>query len=235
MFKLPNWLCVLLEIVGGWWSLMSGAASIPFAFLALFLPQEYGKVIFAGLAFCSLWILIIRMGWKNFQLMEEIEMQILTTPRPLEIKALPAHRIHQHWFNVEVEIRNVNKTINGARVRLIKIEPPLGTIGGLGEINNIDGIEFDLIGASDGVLHKNQTCRVYLLGVSLHGGLSIQFPHKKVEFQFYYHPKYGYDNKPVDHILTVSASATGIDANIKKFKLKFQTENQRVPFLLEEV
>jgi transposase-like protein len=49
---------LLAQICGGWWSLMSGAISIPFAFLAIFVDMSHPhpKETFAILAFVALWI-----------------------------------------------------------------------------------------------------------------------------------------------------------------------------------
>lgn len=54
------------RLFGGWLGLMSGGLSIPFAFLALFLPAGTAKVSFAILAFCALWVLVIKSGWNNY-------------------------------------------------------------------------------------------------------------------------------------------------------------------------
>lgn len=47
---------------------MSGALSIPFA-LAAFQFEGHERRLFAILAFCALWVLTIRLAWKNYQIM----------------------------------------------------------------------------------------------------------------------------------------------------------------------
>jgi hypothetical protein len=63
-----RWLRVLAQIVGGWWSLMSGAISIPFGFVAL-LTQGRERLLFAVLAYSSLWVVAIRATWANHQIL----------------------------------------------------------------------------------------------------------------------------------------------------------------------
>jgi hypothetical protein len=69
MSKSKNWWRISVSIVGGWWSLMSGAVSIPFAFLAIVLGGKTG-FWFAVLAFVALWVFAIRTAWRNYQLTE---------------------------------------------------------------------------------------------------------------------------------------------------------------------
>ena len=52
-----RWVKELVRPVGEWWA-MSGALSIPFAFLALFNVFS-GRFLFAALAYASLWVLVI--------------------------------------------------------------------------------------------------------------------------------------------------------------------------------
>jgi hypothetical protein len=56
--------------VGGWWSLMSGAMSIPFAFLALIFGGK-SAVWFALLAVAASWVMIVRMAYANYKKMEK--------------------------------------------------------------------------------------------------------------------------------------------------------------------
>lgn len=58
---------LLVSTCGGWWSIMSGALSIPFAFVALFV-QGRERTIFAVLGFCALWIFALRLAWKNYEI-----------------------------------------------------------------------------------------------------------------------------------------------------------------------
>jgi hypothetical protein len=56
---------LLKAICGGWWSLMSGAISIPLAFLAVIFGGKAG-FWFGVLAFVALWVLAIRLAWRNY-------------------------------------------------------------------------------------------------------------------------------------------------------------------------
>jgi hypothetical protein len=56
-FTLPQWLKSCIDTVGKWWGIMSGALSIPFALLALFNVPP--RLLFAALAYISLWALVI--------------------------------------------------------------------------------------------------------------------------------------------------------------------------------
>jgi hypothetical protein len=68
-YKILNSAKFLASVCGGWWSAMSGATSIPFAFIALFLRGNERK-LFTLLAFCALWVFAIRVAWKNYHSME---------------------------------------------------------------------------------------------------------------------------------------------------------------------
>jgi hypothetical protein len=51
---------------------MSGAISIPFAAAAIFIGgSHHERRWFTALAFIALWICVLRMGWKNCQLLEK--------------------------------------------------------------------------------------------------------------------------------------------------------------------
>ncbi len=55
----------IASIFGGWWGLMSGALSIPFALAALIF-HGHERIIFALLAFFTLWICVLIMACKNY-------------------------------------------------------------------------------------------------------------------------------------------------------------------------
>jgi hypothetical protein len=135
-------------------------------------------------------------------------------------------------FAAEVEVHNDNQSVSGVKLRLTKIEPPFDNYGANFDV---EGIEFPLIGSSDGVLHKNQACRVRLFFVNSNGGISIRFPQEQNDFPVVFHPKRGQNHKPIDHILTLAAFATGVDISVAKFKVVFQEENRNVPVKLEPV
>ena len=60
---------LLVQICGGWLSLMSGAVSIPIAVLAIWCGGTGGFWL-AVLAFVALWIIVIRTAWSNYQMIE---------------------------------------------------------------------------------------------------------------------------------------------------------------------
>jgi hypothetical protein len=55
-----QWLKEFVRPIGAWWAIMSGAVSIPFAFLALFNVFSAG-FLFAALAYVSLWVLVVSL------------------------------------------------------------------------------------------------------------------------------------------------------------------------------
>jgi hypothetical protein len=74
MSKIRKWWEILCSSCEGWWSLMSGALSIPFAFVALILASKPAQenhqqqaILFASLAFISLWVLVARMAYANYK------------------------------------------------------------------------------------------------------------------------------------------------------------------------
>ncbi len=70
MSKIKKWAEILTSTVGGWWTLMSGATSIPFALLALICGGKPG-VWFAILAYVALWVMVIRMAYANYKLRDK--------------------------------------------------------------------------------------------------------------------------------------------------------------------
>jgi len=68
-----NWIRPVVSTFGGWWSTMSGAISIPFAILALFLPSTTGKTLFAALAYVSLLATAITMAVNHQKQSDEIQ------------------------------------------------------------------------------------------------------------------------------------------------------------------
>jgi len=70
MFAAHKWLVLPVSICGGWLAVMSGAASVPLAFLAL-RSEGSPRYYYAILAFLALWICVIRMGMANYALLEK--------------------------------------------------------------------------------------------------------------------------------------------------------------------
>jgi hypothetical protein len=79
---------LLAQICGGWWSLMSGAISIPFAFLAIFVDMSHPhpKETFAILAFVALWIFAVRTAWANYKMIESSRLQLQLADKKFSIE-----------------------------------------------------------------------------------------------------------------------------------------------------
>ena len=106
---------LLASICGGWFGLMSGGLSIPFAFAALF-SQGHQKSVFALLAFVALLLFAVRVVWKNYTMLEMQRM-------PLEIESLPClgERREADCF---VRVKNPSKAdATGVKVNLMRITP----------------------------------------------------------------------------------------------------------------
>jgi hypothetical protein len=114
---------------------MSGALSIPFAFLALFM-QGHPRELFAVLAFCALLILAIRTAYKNARSYSDIER--LKTDHGAELAKIKAEQIHfgvefidydrqdpelYFWaLRVRITHQHPTKTAKGVRVALKEIQ-----------------------------------------------------------------------------------------------------------------
>ena len=70
MLALPKSLTVIVSICGGWWSLLSGVGSAALTVAAV-LAQGSGRKIYALLAFAVLWVLALRVVWKNYQMLQQ--------------------------------------------------------------------------------------------------------------------------------------------------------------------
>lgn len=57
---------VAASVCGGWWSLMSGALSIPVALIALFNESHY-KTLWGLLAYATLFFCACKSAWKNLE------------------------------------------------------------------------------------------------------------------------------------------------------------------------
>lgn len=112
---------LLAEICGTWWAIMSGAISIPLAFIALLLPGNERK-IFAVLAFCALWALVIRMGWKNYQLLEKQKPKFkLACSKDIPGCTAPNHDHTWTYLRILATTETI-VGIEGCLVHLTKIE-----------------------------------------------------------------------------------------------------------------
>jgi hypothetical protein len=104
--KICKFAKLLASIVGGWWSLMSGALSIPIAVLAIYFGGSPGFWL-AVLAFAALWVIVIRTAWKNHQLME-----VLKESPCLEIEPIPSEKFPAKKHPLHIRVLNKNPKLN---------------------------------------------------------------------------------------------------------------------------
>jgi hypothetical protein len=102
--------------VGAWWGIMSGAVSIPFAFLALFdIP---GRLLFAALAYVSLWVLIAAQAKRILELQKPVRSPNV---RIQVDKDLIDSRRDPHW--IRGEIKNCgDRAAEGCRLKVLSVE-----------------------------------------------------------------------------------------------------------------
>jgi hypothetical protein len=131
MFK---WGAIAASVCGGWWSAMSGAVSIPLAFLALFF-QGQPQIWFAVLAFVGVWVFVIGVIRKHHALVQshteeknrlEKMIESLTVPQ-IEIQGIPADiATGQYAFcKIQVINKSSNATAENVQVELLSLEDSL--------------------------------------------------------------------------------------------------------------
>ena len=116
---------LLAEVCGGWWGIMSGAISIPFAFLALFWGEEKQKLVFAILAFFSLWVFAIRIARRNYQLLDKLKSNEFPC---LGIEGVPCEISSSKKHLCQIRVTST-KTADNVRVELLSLEDDLGEAG----------------------------------------------------------------------------------------------------------
>jgi hypothetical protein len=62
-----KWSKIIASLLGGWWSSMSGAASIPLAFLAVLVGGK-PSLWLAILGYVALWIVVIKMARDRYNI-----------------------------------------------------------------------------------------------------------------------------------------------------------------------
>jgi hypothetical protein len=109
------------QIIRRWWGEMSGATSIPLAFIAL-LQQGHERRFFALLAFCALWVCVIKLAWMNYQLLEKQKPKFrLSCGKDIIGCNVPSLNGSMQFFRLCVEAQGQNE-IKNCRGHLIKIE-----------------------------------------------------------------------------------------------------------------
>ena len=211
---------------------MSGAFSIPFTFMSLFLPSGYAKEIFAILAYLTLWVMAFKIGWKNYQLIIE-----RTSLKPLKLSSLAPRRLSPegHWqYGLELEVFNPNQSVSGVKLKIISVEPPFfNWAPGLGKSNDLDGIDFYGMSFSSRMLNQNEKSRVLICHALLAGEVQLEF-HTALDSKMILFPKDD-DGKMFEPVLTIETSAIGVPVKTKKFKMKFRTDNLGSPAQLQEM
>jgi hypothetical protein len=123
MVKFKTWVALLISICGGWWSAMSGAISIPFAFLALFVGGS-ATTYFWVLAFAALWVVVIGIARKNHELKNLLENKPESN---LEIEAIPCDIKSGQKTFCKIRVRNKSKnvTADNVQVELLALDDSL--------------------------------------------------------------------------------------------------------------
>lgn len=99
---------------------MSGALSIPFILLA-FVFGGSARVWFAVLGYVALCALVIIQARKNYQLTEK-QREI----KPLKIDVVPPKEPIQARDSIcELSVQNPNQSVDGIRLKLVGLTPPL--------------------------------------------------------------------------------------------------------------
>jgi hypothetical protein len=79
LVKVRSWFNEFFRLVREWWGTMAGWISIPFAFAALFnIPQ---RLLFAALAYVSLWARVISQARQISQLQRPPSHKLMVSPR----------------------------------------------------------------------------------------------------------------------------------------------------------
>lgn len=230
---------ILVSICGGWWSLMSGAVSIPFAFIAL-LSHGHEKRYFALLAFCALWVLAIRTAWKNYQIANPKEKG-----KPLEIEALPPKMLSAtDLYACEIRVHNENQSVDRVNLKLVTVEPPFLGSGRPSNLCDLDYIKFSLDGTHESIIAGKSDCRIVIFTAQRSAeGIVLKFSGQWAsEWANEFAPviksengEYGMYPVFAEHILTFETSATGVDAHSTKFKLLFSSNRNNPAFILENI
>src|SRR5439155_12593120 len=111
-----QWFKSLTDNVGKWWGITSGAFSIPFTFLALFnFPP---RLLFAALAYISLWVLVIAQTRRISELQRPVPSPKVTVRVGHDLMDL-AHG--SYWIRGEVENTSEHRA-ESCRLKLLKIE-----------------------------------------------------------------------------------------------------------------
>lgn len=187
---------------------MSGGLSVPLAFVALVVGGS-AKTWFAIGAFIALWVFALGMAKKNYQLLSQRK------PTPLVVAPLPAKKLSQGGslkYEIQVAVSNENQSVNGVKVKLVKVDPPFASKSGDYDFSNADNLQ--LLDGSH--MNRNEIIRLRL-------------------FTVYHSPPDGFklDCKSgvaglracnPAHQLTFETSAVGLDTHITLLTMNFSSD-----------
>jgi hypothetical protein len=240
-FWMPKSVTILVKIVGGWLSLMSGAISVIITAFALYFGGSEGFKL-AIAAFVALWFIVIRTSWKNFQLVKIRPLGIT----PLEINYLSPNEfrsvsvggsptvngIATSAAECNIEICNPNHCIDNVIFRLLELNPPMRAIFNDTSTNgcNLRGLEFPFNDITGRFLNEDQTGRICLfIAYRSMQGIDLSFGGEWKE------QCYNRFEALKEYIFTVELSANGVPAKQHKFKATFSIDPTTPIFVLKEL
>lgn len=109
MEKIKSGVTLLIEICGGWFSLMSGGLSIPFALFALYVGGS-AKTNFWALAFVALLVFAVGVTRKNYSLLKAKEMNEVNST----IQTMPdeGRKILVELYRILIELKDAGENLS---------------------------------------------------------------------------------------------------------------------------
>jgi len=121
--KMRRWFRESFALVREWWGTMSGALSIPFAFLALFNVASQ-RLMFAALAYASLWASVIAQARRISELQKPVPSPNVTVHVGRDLLDVAADfdgLIPAKW--VRGRIQNIgDRGVERCRLKLLNVE-----------------------------------------------------------------------------------------------------------------
>jgi hypothetical protein len=160
------------QICGGWWSVMSGAASVPFTVLALYLNGAHAKELCGILAITGLWIMVFKIAWKNYQLLRD------GLPC-LEIEGITCRIMSNERYPCQLRVSST-KTADNVQVEIQHLEDELGEVGTFIRPSFPKTLKPDIVGAN--TINPGSSQKYNLFQVIKSDGAKVngkeQIPHK---------------------------------------------------------
>jgi hypothetical protein len=179
-------------------------------------------------------VLILRIiFWFPFQKHEEQEAkyeslrsQLKPAAKPLELEAERPKRIKVNatWqYACDLLMQNRNQSVNGIKLKLSRVEPPLPISNGMSKSLEVDTIKFLV----DDTLNGKESCRVRIFTVDRGQGISLMFVGKLPDES----PNYFCIQHP-DLFLTFETSAIGVAVHQTRFRVNFSINPEHEPFTI---